>query len=329
MAMRMPVGGAGMNNIALAERPDDLPTLIDRASARLTAARSSAEVLEAKKLADMALHLAKVTKAANETHADCLRIITRAEMRMADEVDRARELGEIARKNQPVSQYVQASDIPATLGDLGIDRRRVAEWSEIRDAGPEVVEGAIAEALDEGRAPSKADITRHVRGTFGTGENEWYTPKDHLAAAREALGAIDLDPASSAIAQQEVRAADFFDKETNGLVQEWRGNVWLNPPYAQPLIAQFVAKMVEEYQAGRVNAGIMLTHNYTDTAWFHQAASAAKAICFTRGRIRFYDPEGNLASPTQGQAFFYFGDEPERFASAFTSVGFVVAPCKA
>lgn len=63
-------------------------------------------------LAEAALHYAKVTKAANETHADCLRIITRAESRMADEVDRGQASGEVAKPNQPVSQYVQGSDIP-------------------------------------------------------------------------------------------------------------------------------------------------------------------------------------------------------------------------
>jgi hypothetical protein len=67
---------------------DRLPAIITRASARLMEARDSAEVLEAKQTAEAALHFAKLTKATNETHADCLRIITRAEMRMADEIDK-------------------------------------------------------------------------------------------------------------------------------------------------------------------------------------------------------------------------------------------------
>jgi hypothetical protein len=57
-----------------------LPSLVVQAGQRLVDAKSSAEVLEVKKLAELALHYAKVTKAANETHADCLRIITRAEI---------------------------------------------------------------------------------------------------------------------------------------------------------------------------------------------------------------------------------------------------------
>jgi hypothetical protein len=59
----------------------NLPAIIDRASARLMAARNSAEVLEAKALCRGRLHYAKVTKAANEAHADCLRVIARSEIR--------------------------------------------------------------------------------------------------------------------------------------------------------------------------------------------------------------------------------------------------------
>ena len=62
--------------------------------------------------------------------------------------------------------------------------------------------------------------------------------------------------------------------------------------YAQPLIAQFVSKLVEEKRANRVTAAVMLTHNYTDTAWFQEAATTATAICFTRGRIRFINDNG-------------------------------------
>lgn len=158
----------------------------------------------------------------------------------------------------------------------------------------------------------------------GTGENEWYTPDEYLTAARDVLGGIDLDPASSDAAQEKVRAKSYFTKEDDGLSQEWAGRVWLNPPYSQPHIADFVAKLVKEYTAENTSAAILLTHNYTDTTWFHQAAGAANAICFTRGRIRFYDNNGDVAAPTQGQAFFYYGNDEDSFVARFSEIGFVV-----
>ena len=69
----------------------------------------------------------------------------------------------------------------------------------------------------------------------------------------------------------------------------------------------------------------MLTHNSPTRAGFIEAALLADAICFTRGRIRFYEPDGDIAAPTQGQAFFYFGDFRQLFTAEFSTVGFVVS----
>jgi ParB family chromosome partitioning protein len=162
------------------------------------------------------------------------------------------------------------------------------------------------------------------RGTQGTGENEWFTPEFYITLARSVLGEIDLDPATSAQAQKLINAGTFYTAENDGLQQEWHGRVWLNPPFAQPLIEHFVFKMAAEYTANRITAGIMLTHNYTDTTWFHEAAKVANAICFTRGRVKFYKPDGTIAAPTQGQAFFYFGADVSAFFRQFKKIGFVV-----
>lgn len=157
----------------------------------------------------------------------------------------------------------------------------------------------------------------------GTGENEWFTPAQYIAAAREVMGDIDLDPASHPVAQQTVQAFDYYTAEDDGLLQQWHGRVWLNPPYVQPLIAQFVTKLLDEIEAGRVSQAILLTHNYTDTAWFHEAEAIANLLCFTRGRIKFVDADGEECAPTQGQAFFYYGPHIERFADVFRRFGFV------
>lgn len=164
----------------------------------------------------------------------------------------------------------------------------------------------------------------HNHRAQGTGENEWYTPPDVIERARVVLGKFDLDPASSDAAQETVKAEAYFTKDDDGLTQEWRGKVWLNPPYSQPLISDFIEKLVEEYRAGRVTEAILLTHNYTDTSWFHAAAEAASAVCFTRGRIGFLDPNGEKAAATQGQALTYFGANVAGFVDQFSSLGLVL-----
>ena len=114
------------------------------------------------------------------------------------------------------------------------------------------------------------------------------------------MGGIDLDPASSIMAQETVKAERFFTYDDDGLAHDWHGRVWLNPPYAQPAIAHFIGKLIGELDAGRATEAILLTHNSTDTAWWHAAASACKAICFTRGRINFIHTTGDPAAPVRG-----------------------------
>jgi phage N-6-adenine-methyltransferase len=164
------------------------------------------------------------------------------------------------------------------------------------------------------------------RQSPNSGEEEWYTPAEYIAAAREVMGGIDLDPASSAEAQQGVQATQWFSREDDGLSLSWHGRVWLNPPYSYPAIEQFTAKLCTEFADGAVDQAIMVVNNCTDTGWFHATEAVATLLCFTRGRIRFYGP-GSGDSPLQGQCFFYFGDRHEEFRRIFSRVGFVVAPC--
>lgn len=182
--------------------------------------------------------------------------------------------------------------------------------------------------------PSEArDISREIWGnpdsapahrTGYTGNFEWYTPAEHVEHARCVLGVIDLDPASSAVAQETIKAESYFSADDDGLSQQWHGRVWLNPPYNHPTVEQFIDKLIEERAAARTTQAILLTHNSTDTAWFHKAANASSAICFPRGRIAFVDTAGDRDAPTQGQAFFFFGPDTRPFKAEFSQVGFVV-----
>jgi phage N-6-adenine-methyltransferase len=236
---------------------------------------------------------------------------------IAEQAEFVRWWGETVRRKGGEGGYSDISGREISAGRAEemthVSPVQVARWRKALEKAEQYRERQIQAAF------RKAGLEAERNYRVNTGEFEWYTPAKYLEAAREVMGGIDLDPASHEAAQETVRAERFFTAGDDGLAQDWFGRVWLNPPYSQPLMANFVRKLVDEVAADRVSQAVMLTHNYTDTAWFHLAQASAM-LCFTRGRISFVGASG---PPTQGQAFFYFGPERERFASAFGAFGFI------
>lgn len=150
--------------------------------------------------------------------------------------------------------------------------------------------------------------------------DEWYTPAEYIEAARAVLGVIDLDPASNDEAQAVVQAARYYTADDDGLDQPWYGRVWLNPPYSMPLIQKFTKRAIDAYENLEIESAIILTNNCTDAGWFH-ALMQAYPVCFTRGRIGFWRPDRSTFATRQGQAFFYLGDNLERFYVEFRRFG--------
>jgi phage N-6-adenine-methyltransferase len=163
------------------------------------------------------------------------------------------------------------------------------------------------------------EVVNRPHVSYNSGNNEWYTPREFIEAARLAMGSIDVDPASNDIAQKIVKAETYYTAETNGLDKTWEGNVWLNPPYASDLIGRFADKLLE--QRKHYKQAIVLVNNATETEWFNKIISVASAVCFPKGRVKFYMPDGKTGAPLQGQAVLYIGDNPEAFTGTFCKLG--------
>lgn len=162
--------------------------------------------------------------------------------------------------------------------------------------------------------------TPHV--THNSGDNEWYTPRVYVDAARDVLGGIDLDPASNKEANAVVKADTFYTAEDDGLSHEWRGRVWMNPPYASGLVERFIDKLLSEWRSNNIPAAIVLTNNATETRWWQELSEHASAVCFVKKRIRYWKP-GNDGEATglQGQSIMYLGDAVARFLKGFGELG--------
>lgn len=208
------------------------------------------------------------------------------------------------------------------LSEIGIPQH-TAERFERLARHPEAVQQAKETARQEERIVTRQDVLNAIEKDKkphvinNSTDNEWYTPEIYIQSAREVLGTIDLDPASNDFANETVKATTYFTEETNGLEQDWFGNIWMNPPYQTALLQQFADKLI----ASDFQQAIVLVNNATETAWFKTLISKASAIVFPTGRIRFRKRDGEKGAPLQGQAFLYCGDNPQRFIDVFSKYG--------
>jgi hypothetical protein len=210
----------------------------------------------------------------------------------------------------------------ADPGDLVVHRWRKRFFAKRGEPDGEKIAFAKSDAKHRSVRICEQEKDGTVRGTEGTGEFERYTPEVYIKAVRAVLGDIDLDPATSEEAQQVVRAAAYFTAADDGLIQDWIGRVFLNPPYHRDLAPRFIKKLVDEFRNGHVSAAIALTNNCSDTDWFNTAITDSVGVCFCHGRIKFIVPGGgDPVLPTQGQSFFYFGDDVQRFEDVFCVIG--------
>lgn len=225
-----------------------------------------------------------------------------------------------AERGQPKKNSGSTAGIH--LGQNGLPEEFVVRRWRSRLNDPAKFEATFETACAKYSTLLEFQKTAHVGQS--TGEQEWYTPAPFIEAARVVLGDIDLDPASHDDANAVVKAGQIFTADDSGLEQQWDGRVWMNPPYAQPLIARFCEKLAASVRANTVTAAIVLVNNATETQWFRSVADVAAAICFPAGRIRFWSPTKDSASPLQGQAVIYIGADIARFCETFAPFGFCV-----
>jgi len=119
--------------------------------------------------------------------------------------------------------------------------------------------------------------------------DEWLTPKYII----DQLGPFDLDPCAPE--ERPWRTADrHYTFQDNGLLKEWDGYVWMNPPYGQ----QTEAWLNRISMHGN---GIALVFARTETRMFFESVwGRAEAIFFIKGRLYFYNTKGERASANSG-----------------------------
>jgi len=122
--------------------------------------------------------------------------------------------------------------------------------------------------------------------------SEWYTPREIF----DALGCrFDLDPCSPG-KDHWVPADKIYTVEDNGLLEDWDGFVFMNPPFGGrnghiPWLQRFLTH----------GNGIAIVRAYTSAKWFHDYAVNVDAIVFPRGKTKFVREDGSIGkSPGHG-----------------------------
>jgi len=122
-------------------------------------------------------------------------------------------------------------------------------------------------------------VTTSVHFSSATGE--WATPQDFYDRLDAEFHFV-LDPCATA---DNAKAAQYFTKEDDGLLQSWRcgGAVFMNPPYGRE-ISRWVCKAYQESMRGVTV--VCLLPSRTDTSWWHTYCMRGE-IRFIRGRLKF------------------------------------------
>lgn len=113
------------------------------------------------------------------------------------------------------------------------------------------------------------------------GKTEWLTPPDLV----KKLGDFDLDPCCP-INPPFLHAKTNYTIKDDGLLQEWFGRVFLNPPYNRKLYL-WLEKLKKH------GNGIAVLFARTETKFFFENIwNDADAILFVKRRIKFYHVNG-------------------------------------
>lgn len=148
------------------------------------------------------------------------------------------------------------------------------------------------------------------------GTYTWLTPPHVL----EALGSFDLDPCA-ATDQPWPTAKHHYTQDDDGLLQEWFGRVWLNPPYGKGA-PPFMEKMALHRR------GIALVFTRTETRMFQKLVYPyASGFLFLAGRLKFHRPDGSLASTSQSPSMLIsYGEEDKHILKKCELPGFFLRP---
>ena len=128
---------------------------------------------------------------------------------------------------------------------------------------------------------------------FSSRTDQWSTPQHIFDALDEELGPFNLDVAAD---HGNAKTERYFTKKTDGLLQDWGGNIcWMNPPYGRE-IGRWIKKAYLSSLKPNTKVVCLLPAR-TDTRWFHDYCVRG-TIWFIKGRLKFGDGKNSAPFPS-------------------------------
>ena len=125
---------------------------------------------------------------------------------------------------------------------------------------------------------------------FSSVTDLWATPQAFFDKLNEAHH-FTLDVCAT---DENAKCERYFTVEQNGLLQDWTGSAWMNPPYGR----EIGLWMRKAYESSKNGAKVVcLVPARTDTAWWHDYATKGH-IDFIRGRLKFGNAKNSAPFPS-------------------------------
>jgi phage N-6-adenine-methyltransferase len=125
------------------------------------------------------------------------------------------------------------------------------------------------------------------RAWLKSGSSEWETPQK-LFTDLDGEFHFTIDVAAT---PENAKCPRFFTRQEDGLIQNWEGTCFCNPPYG-PRVGLWIKKAQESARRGATV--VCLIPARTDTTWWHDFVMPYGEVRFIRGRLRFGN-NGNSA----------------------------------
>ena len=134
-----------------------------------------------------------------------------------------------------------------------------------------------------------------------------YSPNDSLFTPPEIFEALDttfdVDVCAPSGGLAWIPANEFIDESKDGLASEWRGVVWMNPPYSNP--TPWVEKWINH------GNGYALVP-FTRANWFIKLWDSGAVVQCLHSSIQFITAEGKRQGIFMPVSLWAIGDEPIR-----------------